>query len=363
MLFPQQLQTQQTPQPNHYMLKRPDNWVLLYLLNDISSKYGYIQGVKELTKECKSHLLKFRSRRVLMVPPGTENTFLMKAIDTFKENYRLVNVFRKLLYRWMNRRFKICNDTDLLTCEPPKNLITLRVNSEKTLYQFEATTILRDMVERLLSQSYLFPKYLIPRNPFTNCEMTLNQFFSVLRQLRKAGRSHWVLEGLASTHYDIEKFKEHFGATVKKHIILSEFKTPSADTLDLVHGFIEIQHEKNEEAFHSDLYKWALEQNVHHHRIRSWMNLCKDYYLMVYTDGNGKDYAKEILRISTAARRLCIYDSDDLNALYMDSVITIGPHDDVDEANEANEANEADELDGPDIDITFLAYLDIDLFI
>jgi hypothetical protein len=358
MRFPQQLQPQQPPQPNHYMLKPPDNWVLLYLLNDISSKYGYIQGVKELTKECKSHLLKFRSRRVLMVPPGTENTFLMKAIDTFKENYRLVNVFRKLLYRWMNRRFKICNDTDLLTCEPPKNLITLRVNSEKTLYQFEATTILRDMVERLLSQSYLFPKYLIPRNPFTNCEMTLNQFFSVLRQLRKAGHSHWVLEGLASTQYDIEKFKEYFGATVKKHIILSEFKTPSADTLDLVHGFIEIQHEKNEEAFQSDLYKWALEQNVHHRRIRSWMNLCKDYYIMVYTDGNGKDYAKEILRISTAARSLCIYDSDDLNALYRDSVITIGPGPD-----DLDEANEADPLDVPDINITFLAYLDIDLFI
>ena len=85
---------------------------------------------------------------------------------------------------------------------------------------------------------------------------------------------------------------------------------------------------------------------------------------MVYTDGNGKEYAKEILRISTAARSLCIYDSDDLNALYRDSVITIGPGpDDIYETDEADEANETNPLDGPDIDITFLAYLDIDLFI
>jgi hypothetical protein len=355
------LSTEPQAIPNRFMLLVPNDWVLLYLLNDISSKYGYIQGLKELTKESTFQILHFRNRRVLMVPPGTETIFLTKAINHFKENYRLVNVFRKLLYRWMNRRFKICNDTDLLTCEPPKNLITLRVNSEKTLYQFEATTILRDMVERLLSHSYLFPKYLMPRNPFTNCEMKLNQFYSVLMQLRKAGHSHWVLEGLASTHYDIEKFKEHFGATVRKHIILTEFKTPSADTLDLVHSFIEIQHEKNEEVFHSDLYRWALEHNLRHHRIRSWVNLCKDYYIMVYTDGSGKEYAKEILRINTASRRLCIYDSEELTTLYEDSVITTGPI--IGQADQTNQTNQADPLDGPDIDITFLAYLEVDLFI
>lgn len=305
--------------PNRYMLLSPDDWVLLYLLNDISSKYGYIHGQKELTKECKFHLLKFKGRRVLMVAPGTEHTFLSKAIDSFKENYRLVSIFRKLLYKWQNRRFKICNEDDLLTGEPPKKLITLRVNSEKTLYQFEAMTLLRDMAHRLLSQSYLFPKYLMPRNPFTNCEMTMPQFYSILIQIRKAGHSHWVLEGLASTQYDIEKFKEHFGATVRKHIILSEFKKPSAETLDLVHSFIEIQHEKNDEIFHPSMYSWALEHHLYHPRIRSWMSLCKDYYIIIYTDGNGKDYTKEILRITTAARRLCIFESEDLIHQYKNS--------------------------------------------
>ena len=305
--------------PNRYMLRGIEDWVLLYLLNDISSKYGYINGQKELTKECKFHLLQFKGRRVLMVAPGTENTFLMKAIDIFKENYRLVTLFRKLLYKWQNRRFKICNEDDLLTGEPPKKLITLRVNSERTLYQFEAMTILRDMAHRLLSQSYLFPKYLMPRNPFTNCEMTITQFYSILIQIRRAGHTHWVLEALSSSQYDIEKFKEYFGATVRKHIILSEFKKPSAETLDLVHSFIDMQYEKNHMMFNPNMYSWALEHHLYHQRIRSWMTLCKDYYIIIYTDGNGKDSTKEILRITTAGRRLCMFESDDLMNLYKNS--------------------------------------------
>jgi len=82
---------------------------------------------------------------------------------------------------------------------------------------------------------------------------------------------------------------------------------------------------------------------------------------MVYTDGNGKEYAKEILRINTASRRLCIYDSEELNTLYEDSVITTGPI--IGQVDQTNQADEADPLDGPDIDITFLAYLEVDLFI
>jgi len=309
--------------PNRQMLKRTDNWVMQHLLNDISSRQRYMAGVDEITKEMKFQVLKFVNRRVLMVPPGTEIDFLLKTRDAFQENYQLVTKFRKLLYRWINRRFKITNEDDLLTCEPPKKLITLRVNSEKSIYHFEASTILRDMIQRILAQGYMFPKYQMPRNPFTNCEMTLTQFYSVMGQLRGAGYSHWALEGLAASQYNIEKFKEKFGATVRKHIILSEFKHPSEDTLDIIHSFIESHFDKNDESFPANMYMWALENCIYHRRITTWINLCKDYYLIVYTDGNGKDYVKEIERINTSAARLCAFESDELIQLYKKSGNTV----------------------------------------
>jgi hypothetical protein len=309
--------------PNRQMLKHTDNWVMLYLLNDISSRQRYIAGIDEITKEMKFHVLKLVNRRVLMVPPGTEMDFLLKTRDAFQENYQLVTKFRKLLYRWMNRRFKVSNEDDLLTCEPPKKLITLRVNSEKSIYQFEATTILRDMIQRILAQGYMFPKYQMPRNPFTNCQLTLTQFYSVIKQLRVTGYTHWALEALAASQYNIEKFKERFGATVRKHIILSEFKHPSEDTLDIIHTFIDSQFDRNDESFPANMYAWALENCIDHRRITTWINLCKDYYLILYTDGNGKDYTKEIERINTSAAKLCAFESDELIQLYKKSGNTV----------------------------------------
>lgn len=304
---------------NRNMLKTPENWVMAHLLNDISAKHRYIPAMRELVREGKLQNTKLPDKRVLMVPPGTENKFLMNAMDYMKDNYGLVGIFRKLLYRWIERKFKVSNEEDLLTGEAPKNLVTLRVNAERSIYKFEASTLMRDMVERLLSHSYLFPKLLMPRNPFTNCPLTQVQFFSVMEQMRKAGYTHWLLEGLASCRYEPDEFKERFVSAIKKHIILAEFKKPGADTLDLIQTFIEDHHNKNFEVYNRNLYSWALTHALHHIRMRTWINLCKDYYIMIYTDGNGKEYRAESLRIDTLAKQMCEYDSPDLMVLYKKS--------------------------------------------
>lgn len=298
------------------MLKTPEDWVLAHLLNDISGKHRYIPAMRELVREGKLHDMKNSDHRVLMIPSGTEKQFITNAMDYMKDNYRLVGIFRRLLYRWMERKFKVSNEEDLLTGEAPKHLVTLRVNTERSIYQFEATTLMRDMVERLLSHSYLFPKLLMPRNPFTNCELTQVQFFSVMAQLRKAGHTHWLLEGLASCRYELHDFKERFVSAIKKHIILAEFKKPGTETLDLIHNFIEDHHNKNFELFNRSLYSWALTHQLTHIRIRTWMNLCRDYYIMIYTDGSGKEYKAESARIDAVAKQMCEYDSPDLLTLY-----------------------------------------------
>jgi hypothetical protein len=285
----------------------------------MGSDISHVQLLSKLDADIRSYKVKAPLRRILFVPQGTEIKFLENAVEHVKKNQKLVNTFRPFLTRWLRRRFKNGNEEDLMTGEAPVYPVTLSVWSQRTNYMFEPTTILRDIVERLLSHSYLFPKYLMPRNPYTNCIMSENEFRCVMDQLRRAGHSHWALEGLLASGYDADTFKGRFGSTVKNHIFTKEFKNPSADTQDVIYDFIDSHHTKNNQTFSNHLYKWGLANQQNHPRIRAWIQLCRDYHMILYTDGNGKNYTAETERINKFAAQLC-HDDANLSALWLKAV-------------------------------------------
>jgi hypothetical protein len=129
-------------------------------------------------------------------------------------------------------------------------------------------------------------------------------------QLRRAGHSHWAVEGLLASGYNADTFKARFASTVKNHIFTKEFKNPNADTQDVICDFIEAHHKKNGESFISYLYTWGLRAQQNHPRIRAWIQLCRDHHFILYTDGNGKSYTDETERINKFAAQLC---KDDAN--------------------------------------------------
>jgi hypothetical protein len=146
--------------------------------------------------------------------------------------------------------------------------------------------------------------------------MTENQFYSVVKQLRKAGMSHWVLEALFDSRYNLEKFKEKFGVLIRKEIIEREFKKPSGEVQYVIQDFIEAHHGTNNKKFTPYLYRWAVTNLQNHTRIKAWIQLCKDYHMLLYTDGNGKEYTAERNRIDTVAKRLCDGNISELMDLY-----------------------------------------------
>ncbi|NBV77845.1 hypothetical protein EBR66_06795 [bacterium] len=289
-----------------WLLLQADNWIINYYILQISSeRMNYIQLVQYLRAEIQNQKKGILLSEKFFIAKGMEQKFLSSVIHHVKKNYTLVQRFRILLHRWLGRRMKLGNTEDLVTGDIPKNPILLRDWSQRRIYTFEPTTILRDMLVRLRSQSYLFPKYLMPRNPYTNCELTENQFFCIMNQLRLAGYSHWMLEGLMSTNYIKLLFIERFGGTIKKDIILREFQKPGADTLELIHTFIEDYYRDTNTPFDTHIYTWAIAHRQNHVLLKKWITLCRDYYMIVFTDGNGKHYAKERDRIDIEAKRLC----------------------------------------------------------
>ena len=297
-----------------WLILTHDNWVLTHHLNTIAS--NAVSGIIRIRKDIKKYEYTLSCRPYLFVPPGDEIRFLKEGLKHLQKNQRLINSFRALAHRWLQSRFKPANEEDLCTCEIPRNPVSLRVWSQRTIFNFEANTIRRDMLERIFTQSYLFPKFYLPRNPYTNSDMTENQFYSVVKQLRKAGFSHWSLEALFECRYNLDKFKEKFGVLIKKEIIEREFKKPSGEVLYVIQDFMEDHHKKNNKAFCSFLYRWAVAHLQTHSRIKSWIQLCKDHHMIIYTDGNGKEYTAERNRIDDVAKRLCEGYTSELLDLY-----------------------------------------------
>jgi hypothetical protein len=127
------------------------------------------------------------------------------------------------------------------------------------------------------------------------------------------------------------QFKEKFGGIMKKEIILREYIKPGADTLDIVYDFIASHFDKIGKPFYGPLYRWGLASARNNLRIRAWMNLSKDYHLIIYTDGGGKKYDEERKRIDDAAKNLADTFPGELYDLYEKEVgpITITPEPEV----------------------------------
>lgn len=223
-----------------------------------------------------------------------------------KRNQRFIQMCRKLLRSWLARRIRPSNEEDLVTGEVPQDPIVLVEWNARRSYSFEVNTIRRYMLERVLQSSYLFPTYALPRNPYTNVDMSQMQYLSILKQLRARQTTHWALEALAACNYDITRLKKEFGPTIHQYIVKSQLtRLNNPEVIELVHEFIDDQHNDHAMNFCSNLYKWALNNHTGCHRIRKWVGLCKDYYMARYNFPDVAGFEKEVGRIRMRSEMLC----------------------------------------------------------
>ena len=304
-----------TPYP--WLLTPPKNPISLLAIHqavdpDTKKEYTSIVPILEFLKN------EFRQQKMLYpnrtrFPCSLNETLasISRAMQHVKKNQQHIMAFRSLAHKWLlKRRFKAGNDEDLMTGEIPKKLVTLTVWSERRTYTFEGATIRRDMMERLFQHSYLFPKYLMPRNPYTNCEMTPCQFASIITQLRAFGLSHWAFEGLLKCKYDMEKFKAMFAEPLKRELIAKHFNNMSPETIDIVIDFMDDQHDANDKYFDHALYRWTFEHWKRHSKITRWVSLCKRYHESVVNIHDRLDLGKELLNIQAECLLLCSYPGD-----------------------------------------------------
>ena len=223
------------------------------------------------------------------------------------KNERARKAFCAVARAWKRSKLELKNTEDLMTGEEPVVPIKLVDWATRSIYSFEAKTIARDIITRLtLSHCDFFPWPKHPRNPYTNNLLTEGQFYSVARQLRAAGETHWTIEGLYSTKYNIKEFERDMYTKIKRHIHNSIFANPKGETAkEVLLDYIHDEHETHKMEYEKEVYEWAMENCSHHHKIHEWRLQCAKHYTIQHFPGEEKADALEKERIDAATERLC----------------------------------------------------------
>jgi hypothetical protein len=128
---------------------------------------------------------------------------------------RLRFQFRKLLHHWRFKHLQKVNTDDVYTTEPPKNPISIVDWKTRQLYVYEATTMIKDTTNRLLSHDAFFPSTMKPRNILSNTPLTLSQCISVWQQFSYSGIQQCVvIPAFCESKYSIDVFQEEYSNTI-----------------------------------------------------------------------------------------------------------------------------------------------------
>lgn len=225
------------------------------------------------------------------------------------KNQRLRTAFGKLAGRWIQKRLRAKNEEDLMTGEKPLEPVVIVDWSNRSIYTFEAKTICRDMVSRLMVTTWtFFPAPKSPRNPYTNEELTESQFYSVMKQLRRHGQTHWALEALYSGKYNLKEFDRDMYMKLKRTHHNAVFSNPESEAAkEILLDFIEDEHKSHTMFYEKDIYDWASEHQPYHHKMHEWRVQCEKHYRIQHFPSDKEKDDDEKDKISDITKRLCAF--------------------------------------------------------
>jgi hypothetical protein len=258
-------------EPEYRVIIKPKRWFLLKGYPNHVDVFMYHAGntIHEILRTISKHI---KGRH------ADQRYKMLRGLA--RENQRVRSAFGALARLWIRSRVRAGNEDDLITGVAPTHPIVLMDWRARRRYVFEPQTILRDMVTRLqMSYCSVFPKPHFPRNPYTNTDISQGQFYSIVKQLRALGITHWTLEALYSVEYNLTLFEKEMYIKLKNTILHGLFSNhKSISGMEVLLEFIEDEHNGHNIRCNYELYEWALENAPTHPRIVAWRNLCSKHY-------------------------------------------------------------------------------------
>lgn len=210
--------------------------------------------------------------------------------------YKLRLAFMKLLHHWRFKHLKIANTDDIVTMDPPKKPVYIVNWKSRTAHVFEASTLMRDITERLLHHDGVFEESAEPRNPFTNSPLTQAQMISLWNQISLYGiHTSTAFSAFRQARWNMQTFQTEYTAMLKLNALRKTMKNPDEyDYMDRMMDFIQYVYEAKSELCDVTLYKNAIRYKNGNSIVQGWQRLCTLYYesLILYT--NNAERFKEI---------------------------------------------------------------------
>jgi len=250
-------------------------------------------------KNCVAYIEKIKSNvtypMTLVVPySGAYSTFTRDRLSLqiiqrcLAQNERFRWQMKKLVYRWRIHKCRAMNEEDIFTGETPQKLIQIYDWQQRCKYAFEASTVFRDYLTKIQNAIGLFVVPKVPRNPFTNAELTYGQLHFLIRGLVQHGFNHWSFDALKECGYSMDVFQEVYAYPLKHENLKNVFRRPTEATcVDVVYDFIE------DEYYHHSIaqpYKFgwdlALRERPDLDIIQAWRRLAlEQQQLVIRYDG------------------------------------------------------------------------------
>lgn len=219
--------------------------------------------------------------------------------------YKLRLAFMKLLHHWRFKHLQISNTEDIVTMDPPKKPVYIVNWTSKTAHVFEASTLMRDITERLLQHDGVFEESAEPRNPFTNIPLTQAQMISLWNQISLSGTpTSTAFSAFRQARWNLKTFEAEYAPMLKLNALRKTMKNPAHyDYIDRMIDFIEYVYETKSEMCDLFLYKDAVKYNNSHSIIQGWERLCKLYYeasiLYINNTSRFKEITEDIFERAT----------------------------------------------------------------
>ena len=295
--------------------KRPKSWLLstrelpyavMNFLRDAGKTFTqiYLEIIKKKRRQ-QRYFLNYNAYTTGEPSLPLLQIYMQAAI----KNQQRRNAFGRLARRWIQKKLRTKNEEDLVTGEKPLEQVRIVDWSNRSIYEFEAKTICRDMVSRLLVTTWMFfPAPKSPRNPYTNEALTEGQFYSVMKQLRRHGQTHWALEALYSCKYNLKEFDRDMYMKLKRTHHNTVFSNPESENAkEVLLDFIEDEHKSHDMDYEKDIYVWAVENMSYHHKLHEWRIQCEKHYRIQHFPGEKAVDDPEKEKISYATNALCAY--------------------------------------------------------
>jgi len=139
--------------------------------------------------------------------------------EAYSKNQKLRWNFKRILVSWKKNNLTVVNENDILTQDPPVKPVKIISWQSKTINLFEASTLLKDSTIRLLHHDMLILEPQMPRNPYTNTNLTYAQCLYAHQQFRKAGLTNWIWDAFAECSFNLKALENRFVTPMKLKIL------------------------------------------------------------------------------------------------------------------------------------------------